>query len=243
VTILTKGAHTPDCFPGVVRPQLLQSLDRLGTDAVDIYLLHRDNLEVPVGEFVDALHQVWEEGLTRLVGVSNWSRERLQAARAYAVSHGRCVPSVVSNQFSLAEMNAPLWAGSHSASDADWRDWLQNEGDLTLVGWSSLARGYLVAGETNGSDDPERQRVWESEINRTRRSRVEELAARRGVPAAAVAVAYVLSQPFPSIALIGPRTLSEQLETLRALEVELLPEDVAYLRADDHADVREAVTP
>ena len=43
---------------------------------MDLYCLHRDNLEVPVGEFIDALNELKEEGLIRLMGASNWSRSR-----------------------------------------------------------------------------------------------------------------------------------------------------------------------
>ena len=54
VVVIGKGAHTPHCDPESLRRQLAESLDRLDTDHVDLYLMHRDNLDVPVGEFVDA---------------------------------------------------------------------------------------------------------------------------------------------------------------------------------------------
>ena len=53
--IIGKGAHSPLCYPDVIGKQLTQSLDRLQTDHVDIYFMHRDNPDVPVGEFVDAM--------------------------------------------------------------------------------------------------------------------------------------------------------------------------------------------
>ena len=54
--LIGKGAHSPLCYPDQIGKQLAQSLDRLQTDHVDIYFMHRDNTEVPVGEFVDALN-------------------------------------------------------------------------------------------------------------------------------------------------------------------------------------------
>ncbi|WP_205856165.1 aldo/keto reductase, partial [Phytoactinopolyspora endophytica] len=55
VVVIVKGAHTPHCDPESLSRQLLESLERQGTDYADIYMMHRDNEEIPVGEFVDVL--------------------------------------------------------------------------------------------------------------------------------------------------------------------------------------------
>ena len=55
--VLDKGAHTPDCNPEGLRRQHHESLDRLQMDYVDIYMMHRDNLQIPVGEFIDVLNE------------------------------------------------------------------------------------------------------------------------------------------------------------------------------------------
>src|SRR5213593_3931163 len=51
--VVAKGAHTPGCDPETLSRELAESLVDLQTDYADLYFLHRDNLEVPVGEFVD----------------------------------------------------------------------------------------------------------------------------------------------------------------------------------------------
>src|SRR4029453_10712757 len=108
--IIAKGAHSPLCYPDVIGKQLAQSLDRLQTDHVDIYFMHRDNIEVPVGEFVDAMDAEVKRGRIRgPFGGSNWSRERMDAAIDYARKNGKTVPTVLSNNFSLAEMQEPIW--------------------------------------------------------------------------------------------------------------------------------------
>ena len=63
VMVLGKGAHTPDCEPKFIKPQLEESLDRLMLDRMDIYCLHRDNADIPSGEFIDALNEVRDEDL------------------------------------------------------------------------------------------------------------------------------------------------------------------------------------
>ena len=97
--LIGKGAHSPLCYPDVIAKQLTQSLDRLQTDYVDVYFMHRDNLEVPVGEFVDAMDAEVKKGRIRgPFGGSNWTRERLDEAVAYAERTGKTKPQALSQQ-------------------------------------------------------------------------------------------------------------------------------------------------
>ena len=62
IVVIAKGGHTPHCDPASIASQLAVSLDRLQTDRAEIYFMHRDNLAVPVGEFVDALDELQGSG-------------------------------------------------------------------------------------------------------------------------------------------------------------------------------------
>jgi len=73
VALTVKGAHTPYCTPEYLDSQLWESLERLRTDYADIYLMHRDNLKVPVGEFVEVLNQHHRAGRIKTFGGSNWT--------------------------------------------------------------------------------------------------------------------------------------------------------------------------
>src|SRR5690606_21886920 len=96
--VIGKGAHTPLCYPDVIGKQLTQTLDRMQTDYVDIYFMHRDNLDVPVGEFVDAMDAEVKKGRIRgIFGGSNWTMERMDEAIAYAEKNGRQKPAALSN--------------------------------------------------------------------------------------------------------------------------------------------------
>jgi aryl-alcohol dehydrogenase-like predicted oxidoreductase len=141
--IIVKGAHTPFCDPSNLRSQFASSLERLRTDYADVYLMHRDNLEIPVGEFVDALDELVTSGQVRLAGVSNWTLRRILEANAYAAANGRRPIGAVSNNFSLAHMVHPVWSGCEAASDSAWREWLA-ESQTPLLSWSSQARGYFA---------------------------------------------------------------------------------------------------
>jgi aryl-alcohol dehydrogenase-like predicted oxidoreductase len=230
VVVIGKGAHSPLVYPDVIAKQLTQSLDRLKTDHVDVYFMHRDNPDVPVGEFVDAMDAEVKAGRIRgPFGGSNWTRERLDAAIAYAEKNGRQKPGAFSNNFSLAEMVSPVWAGCVAASDAEWKAWLR-ERQLVNFAWSSQGRGFFTdrAGRDK-FDDEEIVRCWYSEKNFARRDRAIELARKLGRQPIHVALAYVLAQPFPVVPLIGPRTLDELEDSLSALDIRLTPEEVAWL--------------
>ena len=79
IVLIVKGAHTPHCNPEALSSQLLTSLERLRTDHADVYMMHRDNPEVPVGEFVDVLNAHRAAGRAAVFGASNWSLERVKA--------------------------------------------------------------------------------------------------------------------------------------------------------------------
>lgn len=228
VAVIGKGGHTPHCLPEHIIVQLETSLDRLHTDHVDLYLVHRDNLDLPIGELIDVLHDLVERGWARAYGVSNWSLERLKEGMAYAEAHGRRLPAALSNNFSLARMANPEWPGCMAASDPDYRAWLAAS-RMPLLAWSSQANGFFVREDPGDRPDRASADPWHSDDNRERKARAAALAAEKGVSAINVALAYVLRQPFPLLALIGPRTLEELRTSLPACAVELTDEEMAWL--------------
>jgi predicted dehydrogenase/aryl-alcohol dehydrogenase-like predicted oxidoreductase len=228
--VIGKGAHSPLCYPDVIGKQLAQSLDRLQTDHVDIYFMHRDNPDVPVGEFVDAMDREVKAGRIRgPFGGSNWTMARMDEAIAYAERTGKQKPGALSNNFSLAEMLVPIWPGCVTASTDKWKAWLTAR-QMPNFAWSSQARGFFTerAGRDK-RDNEEMVRTWYSEQNFQRRDRAIELGQRLGKSPIHVALAYVLAQPFPSVPLIGPRTLDELDDSLRALDISLSKDDLEWL--------------
>jgi predicted dehydrogenase/aryl-alcohol dehydrogenase-like predicted oxidoreductase len=232
VVILAKGAHTPYCTPEWLTKQFMETLDRLQMDYVDLYLMHRDNLEVPAGEFVDVLNEHKNAGRIGAFGGSNWSLERVDAANAYAEANGLTGFTAISNNFSLARMVEPIWDGCIAASDPDSKRWLV-ERQMANFSWSSQARGFFVRADPNDTSDDELVRTWYSPENFERKRRAEELAQKKGTLPINIAAAYVLQQPFPSFALVGPRALSELTSSMAALGVELSPEEIRWLDLEE----------
>jgi aryl-alcohol dehydrogenase-like predicted oxidoreductase/predicted dehydrogenase len=231
VVVLDKGCHTPENRPDRFMPQLEQSLERLGTDYVDIYMLHRDNEDVPVGEWIEALNEGVAAGRVRALGASNWRLERVAEANEFAAKANLTGFCAVSNNYSLARMVEPPWKGCASAKGRE--DWFRAQG-IALMPWSSQARGFFTGrAAPDRREDAELVRCWYADDNFERLERVNRLSSERGVSPITVALAWVLFQDFPTFPLIGPRLLSETRTSFQALELELTPEEVTRLDLQD----------
>ena len=235
VVVLGKGAHTPDCLPEKIRPQLEETLSRMSTSYLDIYCLHRDNESLPVEGFIDTLNDLKNEGLIKVFGASNWSLKRFKEANEYAEKEGKEGFTILSNNFSLAHMNNPVWPGCFSCSEDEYVNYLK-EKQIAIFPWSSQARGFFLdSQEFSGAAhvaDPnreEQERVWGSEDNLERRSRCFELASKKSVDPIQMALAFVLNQEFPSFPLIGPRNFFETESSLEATKIELSLEETSWL--------------
>jgi len=236
VVIGTKGGH-PDLrsmdvsrlAPDDIASDLHESLDRLGTDYVDLYWLHRDDPSVPVGEIMDALSQHVGGGLVRAIGCSNWTPQRQEEAAAWSRQHGK--PSLCASQigYSLARAKAGAagYAGMLYMDDAT-HAFHQRTG-IPVVAYSSQAGGFF-SGKYAANDDPASVanqgvvRTYYSEPNFQRLERAQQLAAKHGRRANEVNLAYLLSQPFHVVPIVGPRT-EQQIEASCAAAGWRLSED------------------
>lgn len=233
VVVIAKGAHTPYCVPDAIGVQLDLSLGRLGLGHAPIYIMHRDNPDVPVGEFVDAVTRLHRAGRIGIWGGSNWSSARFAEAVDYAQANGALAPTILDNNLSLAVMERPVWPGCISSNDPATLAFLRERGVVHLS-WSSGARGYFLPEALRDRLPPDTrpEACFGSDSNAERRRRTEELAGGRGTSAHNVALAWTLAQPFPSLALIGPRSAGEIASTLPALSVSLTPGEVAWLNLE-----------
>ncbi len=231
VVVIGKGAHTPHCDPASITRQLEESLERLQTDHVDLYLMHRDNEDIPVGEFVDVLDEHFRAGRFKAFGGSNWSLERFDEANAYAAANGKQPFTLLSNHLSMARAYDVPWAGCRHVSDDESQAWLRDR-QVALFPWSSQARGFFTGrAKPEDRSDEELVRCFYSDENFRRLDRARELAAAKGVEPTAIALAWLLHQPYPVFPLIGPRHISETRTSTPGLTVSLSDEEVAYLTA------------
>jgi aryl-alcohol dehydrogenase-like predicted oxidoreductase/predicted dehydrogenase len=237
VVILGKGAHTPDCKPELIRPQIEESLERLKLSQIDIYCLHRDNNDIPVSEFVDVLDEIKAEGLINNIGASNWNLDRFSTARDYALKNNKEPFTVLSNNFSLAEMLEPVWPGC-VAINKQFLDYIKSN-EIKLFPWSSTARGFFIRKKEIATKEhfsnpslEEEKRVWHSKKNLERREICFEIADKKNVEPIEIAIAYIVHTSSLVFPLIGPRTINELNSSIFGSQIDLSKEELSRLSID-----------
>ena len=238
VFVLSKGCHPDEAGPRVnpeaLARDLAESLDRLRLPAVDLYMLHRDDPAVPVGEMVDAFAEHLAAGRLRAYGFSNWTRARIDEACDYAEANDRPLPAASSPNFSLADQVKDPWGGGCAtltgAAAAEDREWHRDTG-MAIFAWSSLARG-LFSGRVSrralaadpGLVDEACRTAYVHNVNLARLDRVIEFAEAGGASVPQIALAWVLAQDLPLHAIVGAAT-GEEVEDLAAAAALTLTEE------------------
>lgn len=235
IVLLTKGGHPDARWRSRVRPEVVAedldaSLDRLGTDHVDVLLLHRDDPGIPAGELVAALDAEVRGGRTRAIGLSNWTTTRLDEALAWAAAHGTAPIAVSSPYLGLAQPTGFPWPGCVAADDAASRAWYADR-DVVLLAWSAQSGGYFADAFDAAAAFAGTVASYDTPGNAARRERARRLAAQLGVTAAEVALAWVLAQPMRPLAAVGVRGPDHLRRAWSALEVapRLGPDDLRWL--------------
>ncbi len=238
IVLLDKGGHPTGSGPRVnptdITADLMESLERLQLDQIDIYLLHRDDPNVPVGPLVECLNEHMRDGRIRIFGGSNWTPARLDEANAYAARHGLQGFSASSEQMCLAEVKEPMWGGCVTVDEAA-RQW-HIDHQFPLFPWSSQANGFFTGRFTpDNRDNADMVRVYYNDRNWERLRRAAEIGAQRGGDANNIALAYVMHQPFPIFPLIGPRSVEELRSSLRSIDITLSEAEMDYLNLQTDA--------
>jgi len=242
VVVLGKCAHpidgTPRVTPEDITSDLHTSLKRQKTDYLDLFVLHRDNPEVPVGPIVDVLNEHLRAGKITAFGGSNWSASRVAEANAYAAENNLRPFTVSSPNYSLAVQAKAPWEGclsiSGPAGEAD-RQWYIEQG-MPIFPWSSLAGGFFSGRFRRDNLDTfdsylDRLCVesYCTEENFTRLDRTEALGERYGLSIPQVAMAFIMSQPLDVFALVGCRSGDEFRMNAAVLGQKLSADELDWL--------------
>jgi len=230
VVLATKVAgkmHNGPGGSGLSRKAILEQVDaslaRLDTDYIDVYYIHRFDPLTPVEETMSALHDVVRSGKVRYLGASSmfaWQFAKLQTAAAL----GGLTPfSAMQDQYNLLKRE-------------EEREMIPMCGDLGvgLVPYSPNGKGRLTRPRGQTSDRAnldEVARAFDSDLDGPIIDAVHTLAGQRGVPMAAIALAWVLRNPTVSAAVIGATKPAHMIDAVAALDLELTGEEVSALEA------------
>src|SRR4051794_21799338 len=228
VVIATKGFFPWGDRPnqgGLSRKAIMAAIDaslqRLGTDYVDLYQIHRWDYETPIQETLEALHDVVKAGKARYIGASSMHAWQFSQALYTADLNGWTRFVTMQNHYNLLNREEeremmPLCADQ----------------EIGVIPWSPLARGRLTrdwdeATARSGTD--EFGRTLYDESDRSIVEAVAKVADGRGVSRAQVAMAWVASKPFVSAPIVGATKMHHLEEAVAALDLALSDDEIAAL--------------
>ena len=243
MVIITKGgAHSEDrrrMTPFDITTDLFDSLARLKTDHIDLYLLHRDDPVLPVEPIIHALNEHQQAGRIHAFGASNWSHQRIEAANAYAKANGLKSFVASSPQYSLAESHTEPWPMCLSISGTEGseaRNWYAKT-QMPLLVWSPLASGFFSGKFQRDNLNKFGEREWDEVVVRTyakeanfqRLDRAATLASEKGVTTAHMALAFVMSQPMNMYSVVGPHSAAKFKANIEAADIKLTMQEMDWL--------------
>ncbi|MBO9333169.1 aldo/keto reductase [Achromobacter denitrificans] len=215
-----------------IRARIDDSLKRLRTDHVDIYMLHQPDPLTPIEETLDAMHELVRDGKVLYAGASNypaWATAKLAYASRYVHRRGWSVAQI---QYNLCYRE-------------DERDLLPlcDDERIGVMVYSPLARGWLAsAGDTDvaamsaseakrAETDRKAHSLYGNDVDIAVRACVAKLAKARGIPMARLAMSWVLARPAVTSLLCGALEDAHLDEALAALETRLSDDELAELDA------------
>lgn len=205
------------------------SLQALKTDYIDVYLLHRDCREMPVGEIVDTLDEIVNIGLAKVCGVSNWKTDRIREANEYAKKNDKARICVSQINYSLAETTPERLNDDTLVCMTDFEYSAYMDMKLPVMAFSSQAKGFfakLAAGEGLNSKITGR---FLTEKNLKRFERVKEVASQTGLSPSAIALCFLTCNPLPVSAVFSCSTEKQMKDTLTAMNAKLDEKTVRFL--------------
>jgi aryl-alcohol dehydrogenase (NADP+) len=215
---------------GLSRKHIMQAVDaslqRLGTDYIDLYQIHRYDSETPIEETLGVLHDIIKAGKARYIGASSMASWQFAKLLYIADRHGFTRFASMQNHYNLV----------YREEEREMLPLCREEG-IGVIPWSPLARGFLAGNRRKGDHgDTSRARTdefaWEwyfTDADFAVADRAVSLAERLGVKPAQVALAWLLSRPGVTAPIVGASKLSQLDEAVESLTVRLSADDVAFL--------------
>ena len=201
------------------------SLQRLGTDYVDLYQIHRWDYDTPIEETLEALHDVVKAGKARYIGASSMYSWQFAQALYLADLHGWT--RFVSMQ--------PHYNLVYREEEREMIPLCQDQ-KIAVIPWSPLARGLLTGKRSKERNETDRAKtdafgksLYGQNSDFEVVKRVSEIAEKHGLPDAQIALAWMLSKPYVTAPIIGASKPGHLEDAVAALEVKLSDEDIKQL--------------
>lgn len=207
-----------------IMSQIDQSLKRLQTDYVDLYIIHRWDYNTPIEETMAALHDVVKSGKARYIGASAMHAYQFQKANYIAEKNGWTKFVSMQNHLNLI----------YREEEREMIPYCESEG-IALTPYSPLASGRLARSNNESSKRLVTDEVARSKYDETADKdqliidRVGELASRYGVSRVEISLAWLFSKTTLAAPVIGATKMSHVETAVKATGIALDPADIAYL--------------
>ena len=237
IFLSTKGAHPVlgqmhigRLSRDEIRSDMMGSLEDLRTGCVDVYWLHRDDISRPVGDIMETMQGLIEDGCTKLIGVSNWTPKRIMEANAYAREHGLTEFTGNQPQFSLAQQ---MIVEDPTLTPMDAETYKMHlKTNMVCCCFSSQGKGFFTKldqlGEAGLPDKAKRRFLYPNNVEVYERMKI--VREQTGLTIGAIALAWLTCQPFPTFALCGASKLEQVAALKDAADAVITPEQRDYLR-------------
>jgi len=200
------------------------SLRRLGTDYVDLYQIHRWDKHTPIEETLAALHDVIKAGKARYIGASSMYSWQFSKAQYLARQNGWTPFVSMQNHYNLL----------YREEEREMLPLCAAEG-VGVIPWSPLARGRLTRDWNETTNRMETDEFGKTLYTATAAAdrmiveRVAEVATKRSVPRAQVALAWLIQKPFVTAPIVGASRLQHLDDAVAAVSLKLTPEEILSL--------------
>ena len=238
MVISTKGGSPTEDAPDVGRgsredimSDLETSLRVLGTDHVDIYWIHKDDTSRPVEEILETANLILKQGKARIIGVSNFQNDRIEAARQYAKEHGLTPFGGSQIQWSLAATEDKYFEQFTSLVMTPERYAYYMKNDMFVFAFSAQAQGFFARLAAGGRESIPGF-LWEqfgSDDNLKRLGRVKAYAREHGCSVAAPCLAYLMNNRLPCVPIIGADNAAMLRESMEAAELTMTADEADAL--------------
>jgi aryl-alcohol dehydrogenase-like predicted oxidoreductase len=224
---LVGDKNTGGARPAYVRTAVDRSLAKLGTDHIDLYQLHRPDLDTPIGDTLAVLNELVEAGKVREIGCSNFSAEQLREAEA-AVAAGAARFISVQNHYNLLERGDEVEVISECERLG-----------IAHLPFFPLASGMLTGKYSRNEPPPEGTRLQKAKsmgsvLSAENFDVIEALsawAAERGHSLLELAFAWLLAKPVVSSVIAGATKPAQVAANAAAGDWRLTPDEVAEVDA------------
>ena len=222
VILCTKGGHFDLAKPEIsrvtpeqLRIDLAESLDDLQTDYIDLYMLHRDNPDLPVSEIMDCLDEFVQNGRVRYLACSNWTAARTAQANAYAQRTGKHVFVVNQLMWSMAVINKNAIPSDYVVIDDDMLR-LGRETGLNFMCFTALAKGYFSRRYAGKPLSDGLRSTYDNAMNEQQFEYLRGLESSEAVTHACLR--YFDEQDVTAIPIVSCSSMEQLMECMRAFE-------------------------